>query len=200
MKMSFAANNALLKALALLLLFIIMGTAYAMWSEVLKVNAIVNTGEVDAEIVRAYTPDSVPGILDYNGRPTTWPSPEDFVFNPGYGWVAVIAGDIEYWETDKDVAYADTWLEDSDGDGDTDTVYVKMHNAYPGYMIWLSLEVDNVGTIPIFIDYYIVNGTTLTDEQIERNNLVFLDADGAVSYTHLRAPRDRQKSRMPSSA
>lgn len=76
------------------------------------------------------------------------------------------------------MAWAEAWTEDTDGDGDNDTAYVKIHNGYPGYTVWFSLEVDNVGTIPFFIDYYVVNGTTLTKEEIEENNLVFLDANG----------------------
>jgi len=81
-------------------------------------------------------------------------------------------------QLDKDYAWATAWTVDSDGDGDNDTAYVKIHNGYPGYMVWFSLEVDNVGTIPIFIDYYVVNGTILTKDEIETNDLVFLDADG----------------------
>lgn len=153
--------------------------AYAMWSETLRVNANVNTGELDAAIVRAYTSDEVPppGILDYNGTPTSMPDPGDFVWT-GEGWVAVISGDINYTQLDKDYAWATTQLVDSDGDGDYDTVNVKIHNAYPFYMVWFSLEVDNVGTVPFFIDEYIVNGTVLTKDDITANNLVFLDADG----------------------
>jgi len=157
---------------------------YAMWSETLRINVTVNTGEVDAEIVRAYTSDPTPppstethGALDYNGTPDAWPDRTDFNYT-GEGWVAVISGDIDYEELDKNVAWAEAWTEDTDGDGDSDTAYVKIHNGYPGYMVWFSLEVDNVGTIPIFIDYYIVNGTTLTEEEIKKNNLVFLDANG----------------------
>jgi len=177
MKSFFTVNNILLKALAVLVLFIAIGTIYAMWSETLRINVTANTGELDAAIVRAYTGDGAPGIADYNGEVDVWPSCEDFTYNPGYGWVAVLAGDLNYWETNKDVAYADVWLEDTDGDGDDDVCYVKIHNAYPGYLTWLSLEVDNVGTIPLFIDYYIVNGTTLTNDQITANSLVFLSAD-----------------------
>jgi len=172
-----------LKKLLVLPIFLILissiSVALAMWSETLKINVTVNTGEVDAEIVRAYTSDSVPpphGLLDVNGTPTAWPNCTDFNYT-GEGWVAVISGDIEWTELDKDVAWAEAWTEDTDGDGDNDTAYVKIRNGYPGYMVWFSLEVDNVGTIPIFIDYYIVNGTTLTKEEIKENNLVFLDAN-----------------------
>jgi len=173
-----------LKKLLVLPIFLIlissMSVALAMWSETLKINVTVNTGEVDVEIVRAYVDDDIPPPTikpDYNGTPNAWPNCTNFNYT-GEGWVAVIKGDIDFEELDKDVAWAEAWTEDTDGDGDNDTAYVKIHNSYPGYMVWFSLEVDNVGTIPIFIDYYIVNGTTLTKEEIEENNLVFLDSDG----------------------
>ncbi|RLG74766.1 MAG: hypothetical protein DRO23_05775 [Thermoprotei archaeon] len=172
-----------LKKLIILPIFLVLissiSIAFAMWSETLKVNVTVNTGEVDAEIVRIYTGDEVPppGIKDYNGTPDTWPTCENFSYT-GEGWVAVISGDLYWVQLDKDYAWATAWTVDSDGDGDNDTAYVKIHNGYPGYMVWFSLEVDNVGTIPIFIDYYVVNGTILTKDEIETNDLVFLDADG----------------------
>ena len=179
MKSFFTVNNILLKALAVLVLFIAIGTIYAMWSETLRINVTANTGELDAAIVTAYTSDSSPTTIDHNGAVDVWPTCENFTYNPDYNsWVAVLAGDLSWWTTDKAVAYATTLLEDTDGDGDYDKCYVKIHNAYPGYLVWFSLEVDNVGTIPLFIDYYIVNGTTLTNDQITANNLVFLDADG----------------------
>ena len=47
------------------------------------------------------------------------------------------------------------------------------------------------------IDYLRLNYSESFNDYIESSEYVALIA---VSYTHLRAPRDRQKSRMPSSA
>ena len=167
------------KKLTVIPIFILLvssiAVVYAMWSETLRINVTVNTGEVNVEIVDAYTSDETPppwGKKDKNATPTAWPSCTDFEYT-GEGWVAVIDGDLEMKNLDKDVAWAEAWISN-----DKHTAYVKIHNGYPGYEVTLSLEIKNVGTIPVFIDYYIVNGTTLTEEEIEENNIVFLDADG----------------------
>jgi len=47
-------------ALIALVMLASMGIAFAMWSETLRINVTVNTGEVNVEIVDAYTSDETP--------------------------------------------------------------------------------------------------------------------------------------------
>ena len=58
------------------------------------------------------------------------------------------------------------------------------------YMLWITIEAVSVYAAEPVIDGYI----TSIIHRFLYNSMQ------AVSYTHLRAPRDRQKSRMPSSA
>ena len=49
---------------------------------------------------------------------------------------------------DKDVGCTTTELQDTDGDGDYDTVLVTITNAYPCYEVYVHFTVHNNGTIP----------------------------------------------------
>jgi len=174
-------RSTLLVPLVFALLLGVVGVSYAMWSGTLRVNVTVVTGELDVEIVRAYLSDtenvSGVGYNDYVGNITVNGQPETLDpvipcanFTNG---VAIVQGDLNYGESDKDYAWGEATLSP-----DGKTVTVKIHNAYPGYVNWLSIEIQNTGTIPLFFDYYIVNGTTLTKQQIGANHLALLDADG----------------------
>ena len=183
----FKVNKSVL-AFPLLLAIVLgmMGATYALWSETLKVNVTVETGELKACFARAYLSDTenVTGVgyNDYNGEIELPPGDPGTVdpniscdnFTNG---VAVLHGDLNFWESDKDYAWGTAELLDPNNDSNYDTVVVTLYNTYPGYMTWLSVEVENTGTIPLFFDFYIVNGTTLTKLQVGENWLVFLDAD-----------------------
>ena len=95
MRTFFNTNKVLLKTVIILTIFIAIGIVYAMWSETLRINVTANTGELDAAIVTAYTSDSSPTTIDYNGAVDIWPTCENFTYNPDYNsWVAVLAGDL----------------------------------------------------------------------------------------------------------
>jgi len=183
----FKVNKSVL-AFPLLLAIVLgmMGATYALWSETLKINVTVETGELKACFTRAYLSDTenVTGVgyNDYNGEvelPPGTPGTIDpnITCNMYNNGVAVLHGDLNFWESDKDYAWGTAELLDPDNDSNYDTVAVTLYNTYPGYMTWLSIEVENTGTIPLFFDFYIVNGTTLTKLQVGENWLVFLDAD-----------------------
>ncbi|MHC1601462.1 MAG: hypothetical protein ACXQTI_07115 [Candidatus Nezhaarchaeales archaeon] len=184
----FKINKSVL-AFPLLLAIVLgmMGATHALWSETLKVNVTVNTGELKACFVRAYLSDTenVTGVgyNDYVGTVEVPPGAPgtlepDIPCESFADGVAVIHGDLDYNQANKDHAWGTAELLDPDGDGNNDTVVVTLYNTYPGYVTWLSIEVENTGTIPLFFDYYIVNGTTLTKLQIGANWLAFLDSDG----------------------
>ncbi|RLE86975.1 MAG: hypothetical protein DRN04_18790 [Thermoprotei archaeon] len=123
-----------------LLLLSMFSVAFAMWSETLRVNATVNTGELDWEfmegtLIQLDTCDFP--VNDYNAS---------FLPQPGSQ------------QLDKNVGCTDLELIDSDNDGDYDTLKITMHNVYPWYYEHIAFKVHNDGTIPLKIWRVIING------------------------------------------
>ncbi|OYT55855.1 MAG: hypothetical protein B6U76_04930 [Desulfurococcales archaeon ex4484_217_2] len=104
-----------------LLLLASAGIAYAMWSETLKINVTVNTGEVDVKWSNWYCND-------------TGSDPQAPGFNNSEG---------------KDVAKCYVEPEKYDEEGDLIKLNVTIVNAYPGYRAVITGIVDNIGTIPV---------------------------------------------------
>ena len=147
-----------------------IGVAYAMWSEVLRVNVYVNTGEVDWEIVGGTLL-----YLDAKGLP------------PGYGlyggndWNASYLPQPGAEQLDKDVGCTDAELLDSDGDGDYDLMNVTLYNVYPWYYTHIAFKVHNIGTIPIKIWKVIINGLEyyeLNAQELQEGVYLDLTGDG----------------------
>ncbi|ADM27345.1 conserved hypothetical protein [Ignisphaera aggregans DSM 17230] len=132
--------NRRLISFSLILLTLLTVATLAMWSETLRVNVAVGTGEVDWEIVSG---------------PTTWL--DACGLQPGYGyfrgndWNASYLPEPGADQLDKDVGCTDVTLIDSDGDGDYDTMRVTLYNVYPWYYTHIAFKVHNDGTIPIKI-------------------------------------------------
>lgn len=113
---------------ALTILVLALGTALAMWSETLKINTTINTGEVDVKWSEWWCSDEGP---DPQGE--------------GYSN-----------EEGKDVASCNVEVEVEDEEGDAIKLLVTIDNAYPGYSVDVYLVVDNIGTIPVKLyDYWI---------------------------------------------
>ena len=97
------------------------GTAMAMWSETLKVNVYVDTGEVKVKWSDWECSD-------------TGPDPQA----PGYDN-----------EDNKDVATCYVTPEIKDDENNTIKLNVTLDNAYPGYTVNITMVVDNIGTVPV---------------------------------------------------
>lgn len=97
------------------------GIALAMWSESLKVNTYINTGEVKVKWSDWYCTD-------------TGPDPQA----PGYSN-----------NEGKDVAKCIVTIEEYDQEGNPIKLNITLLNAYPGYSIDIVMIVDNIGTIPV---------------------------------------------------
>ncbi|MCD6301173.1 MAG: hypothetical protein J7L82_03785 [Staphylothermus sp.] len=96
------------------------GTAMAMWSETLRTNVYIDTGEVKVEWSDWYCSD-------------TGPDPQAPGFNNDEG---------------KDVASCYVEPETID-DGNVIKLNVTLVNAYPGYTVNIMMVVDNIGSIPV---------------------------------------------------
>ncbi len=126
----------MVRALALLAVLVAsMGTALAMWSETLLVGVNVQTGEVDV----AFTGYS---CSDVGADPQA-------------------AGFTN--EEGKDVATCTVEVASTDAEGDTIELLVTISNAYPGYTVDISLDISNIGTIPVKLYTYSVSA----DEPIQ---------------------------------
>jgi len=93
-----------------------------MWSETLRVNVTVSTGEVDVKWSAYYCSDTGPD-----------PQTPDSFSNT----------------EEKDVAQCYVTAEEYDDEGDVIKLNVTIVNAYPGYHAEITGIVDNIGTIPV---------------------------------------------------
>ncbi|PUA33590.1 MAG: hypothetical protein B7O98_04005 [Zestosphaera tikiterensis] len=144
---------------ALTLLVLVLGAALAMWSETLKVNVKVETGEVKVKWSDWSCSD-------------TGPDPQAEGYNNKEG---------------KDVASCGIEIEVKDNEGNPIKLLVTLKNAYPGYSVDITLTVDNIGTIPVKLyDHKInANKTVLSalsiDLPIPEDTQI--DPDGSSTYT-----------------
>lgn len=137
-----------------------MGMAFAMWSSTLKVNATVNTGELDWEImegtiIQLDTCDFP--VNDYNAS---------FLPLPGSQQLG------------KNVGCTDLELIDSDGDRDYDTLKITMYNVYPWYYEHIAFKVHNDGTIPLKIWRVIINNNMYHELNLGVMEGEYFDFDG----------------------
>lgn len=149
-------------------------TGYALWSETLKVNTYVDTGELDWEFVN--------GTVIYT---------DACGLQPGYGYFGGNDWNASYLpqpgavQLDKDVGCTNVSLIDSDGDGDSDTMNITLSNVYPWYYTHVAFKIHNDGTIPLKIwRVRISNGThtwtfyELNEQVLQQGLEVDLNGDG----------------------
>ncbi len=110
--------------------------AYSMWSETLKVNGVVNTGEVKVAFTGWSCSDQGPDPQLPNSN-----------FNNSEG---------------KDVASCNIEVAEVDSDSNAITLNITIDNAYPGYNPVISLNITNIGTIPVKL----YNSTVNADEPL----------------------------------
>ncbi|MEM4717456.1 MAG: hypothetical protein QXE81_01695 [Desulfurococcaceae archaeon] len=144
--------------------------AFAMWSETLRVNTTISTGEVDWRIVSGSVI-----YLDACG------------LGPGYGYFKGNDWNATYLplpgavQLDKDVGCTDVKLIDHDGDGDMETMNVTLQNVYPYYYTHIAFKVHNDGTIPIKIWRVIIDGREyyeLNEQELQQGVEIDLTGDG----------------------
>jgi len=110
--------------------------------------------ELDCEFYGAVSQSDPPGTNDWNN----------------------INGTI--FQTDKDVGCTTTEYEDTDGDGDYDTLEINFTNVYPYYYNHIAFMVHNNGDIPLNITKVVfkVDGTVVAE--ITEPSEVSLDLNG----------------------
>lgn len=160
-----------LLALALVLALGTLGVGYAMWDKTIYIDTTVNTGEVNAEFVNAFTDDD--GVVDDASKDAG---------DDGGGT------DYDYWgpfssddpseggpnpaRYNKDVGmcYVTT-------DEDPQILHFYVENGYPCYWNTLWFEIMNTGTVPVNIE-----GLTVTPKgDMDRDNDGYDDIYIAIS-------------------
>ena len=136
-----------------LLLLVTLLSAVAMWSDTLRVNSIVETGNVDVafswyEIVEGY---------EY-GKP----------------WVASCSAELVEVEDEDEGNPA--------GDNDLD-LKIVVSNAYPGYSCTVYFRVRNVGTVPVIGPFYELPEIPEGLEVVFEPRLVQLHPGDVVEYS-----------------
>ena len=159
-------------ALGILAVMLIVGIS-AMWADSLRTNVTVKTGKVD---IRFNTP---PTYLDACGLPPAYGQSGGYDYNASN----FPLGDAV--QLGKDVGCTNVILQDTDGDGDLDTMNVTIHNAYPWYYTHIAFKVTNDGTIPVKIWRIIIttiNGNQtyyeINAEGVEQGANLDLNGDG----------------------
>lgn len=144
--------------------------AIAMWTDTLRVNTRIDTGELDWRIV--------PGTVIYL---------DACGLTPGYGYFRGNDWNATYLplpgaiQLDKDVGCTDVVLIDSDNDGDMDTMNVTLKNTYPWYYTHIAFKVHNDGTIPLRIWRIIIDGRIyheLNEQELQQGVELDLTGDG----------------------
>ena len=110
----------------IIMVLAIIAGAIAMWSDTLKINATIETGEVKVKFSEWYCSDE-------------GADPQAEGFNNEEG---------------KDVASCDVDVELVDEEGNPIKLMVTLSNAYPGYHVVITFTVDNIGTIPVKLYNY----------------------------------------------
>lgn len=154
-------------------------SALAMWSETLKVNTYVSTGEVDVEFVN--------GTLIYL---------DACGLQPGYGvyggndWNASNYPQPLAVQLGKDVGCVNVTLYDSDNDGDSDTMKVELRNVYPWYYTHIAFKIHNNGNVPVKIWKVILNNGThdfiyyeLNEQELHQGEEIDVTSDGNPDLT-----------------
>ena len=116
---------ALTKTLGVLMLaalLVAFGSALAMWSETIRINTYIHTGEVRVAFGGWQTNDNGPDPQCGEG------------YNNNEG---------------KDVAHVIVTPERFDEQNNTIKLNVTIVNAYPGYCVTVKFNVTNIGTIPV---------------------------------------------------
>jgi hypothetical protein len=139
-----------LTVIAVALLLTTVAISFALWADLLKIQLVVYTGNVDVQF-GSWSVKEYVGFPDGSG-----------------GWNYVEEGsDPEA----KDVAQCTVTLQEVEdeegvnpspaGDNDLDLV-ITITNGYPGYKCEVEFEVKNTGSIPVKLYFYDENGNRLT--------------------------------------
>ena len=145
----------------IIMAIMVIAGAVAMWSDTLKINATIKTGEVKVKF-------------------SSWMCSDEGSDPQAQGF---------HNEEGKDVASCNVSVEERDGEGNPIKLDVTLNNTYPGYSVDVTFTVDNIGTIPVkllnykLIDPSGVNGSTLLISLSVPENTQIDPGSSSTTYT-----------------
>jgi predicted ribosomally synthesized peptide with SipW-like signal peptide len=134
-------------ALTIIMVFGSIGAAYAMWSDTVTINGPVTTGTLNLTIELEPNPCNEYYWTDDDG---------DGIIDPG----ELHAGEYPGYDgVPKDVGSCTAILTDPETDLVTgkeghQTLSIVVNNAYPGYMVYTTFLLHNIGTVPLDVVLY----------------------------------------------
>lgn len=155
-------NKTKLISLSLVIALILMGTAFAWWTQSTTISNQINTGELEVKLVNI----GGPGI--YFTHPNGNPDAQGLDIHEDYN-----AEVLNY-----------------DFSEDGYTLDVEINNLFPGSYVTYIYGVDNTGTVPVKVNNVeiIPNGSTLPTERLNNLPIAFCfrlqKADGSLSSQH----------------
>lgn len=114
----------------IIMAIMVIAGAVAMWSDTLKINATIKTGEVKVKF-------------------SDWMCSDEGSDPQAQGF---------HNEEGKDVASCNVNVKARDGKGNPIKLNVMLNNTYPGYSVDVKFIVDNIGTIPVKLLNYNITG------------------------------------------
>lgn len=136
-----------------------LGVGYGLWSKLLLINGIVNTGTVDAMFALAFTDDD--NVVN-NGDKDGGATPDDGeceLFGTGSCDPKAFGPNPDRYDKDVGVCRAAV-----SADGMSLTVTVA--NGYPSYHCTVWFDILNSGTIPVKIQSLTLAPLNFTEEQV----------------------------------
>lgn len=142
-------------AMVLVLVIGATGVGFAKWSETLKIEGVVETGEVDVQLSQCTNDPSPNGIESgdvYVGSPDP-AEPGTWEYSP-----ETCASTWSGERYDKNVAAIDCELIEDENrktdpnDDGFNVIQVTITNGYPCYYGNLAFDIENIGTIPVKVE------------------------------------------------
>lgn len=168
------------------------GFAYAHWSKTLYITGIVHTGEVIVMFSDALTND-LAGSIDPGLKNAEYITVTVGDYSDEYA----ATGDYGYY--DKNIA--ETTAEISSNEEEFDTLTITMSNVYPSYAPKIVFLVDNDGTIPIFMDDFIISYDGLTGEdaakQLDLAGIELIAWEVTLSGAHVKGSSKGDYTGLP---
>ena len=147
-----------------------VGIGYAHWRDSIYVNVTVNTGEVDVEWSLNANGEEVFSNDPMSDQNTGQTDPglecyTESTYDDG-NWNDTFCSEGSYVDYGKDVAYTHVWRTtdasyyqqflqtavDSFNQEDYNKLWIEFRRAYPSYAPMVSMWVDNIGTIPVYME------------------------------------------------
>ena len=138
----------------------LVGTAYAHWEKTIYISGYARTGTLDFIWADVGTSDDYAPLFNEDQT-----AEDGFITRP------------PIWDTDKDVAWAEAWVDAVD----PHYMYVHIHDGYPSYAVMVTTHIDVRGTIPIHVYQIIFRddlGNIVGTYEYMGDQVVQMDLDG----------------------